>query len=553
MRQTGLFAFPFAALLFIQASTAQPGQYAACGEGGPDVDVERWVDGRFPTGNQPELEQANCVTPPGDEHARQDPTAALTQGGAYAWRQFLYLASKGDDQRYRLMRFGDSESLMPLTGEPPAFEEASRRGLTGGPTGKHGGVHGVQQAASMVPYVDQYGRWLHYSVAVNGDEWRYVAGRSESNRLPLYTSAGYNKKMCAALLNERKAPSAGDDPTTLDPAAVAYVDCVSGMRCLASDFKASGCITVPAENLPVTLPVTSIELKASWRVLETCNLPDSPPNDCVVEDGSEYVTIETSVDPYGPGDLFKEQHVTLGLVGLHILSKTDKQPDWVWATFEHNKNAPDCDTDKPAPPLNMFCLPEPLPLSAWAGQPLDPFTAPAGPLTPEDSLEEHARNDPTNTVNEGTDELLCVGQPNVYINARPRLYEPKRDDHRRAKLNPTAVCRLNRIDAAVRTVNEQIHAKLTSGLNLRNYHLVGVFWFDRNCREDPKCRTLGTQTLSNTTAETYLQKLTCTVCHGMNQSNPAPFNSKYIAAGIADRSFIFQRIRQPGDASSDSN
>ncbi len=32
----------------------------------------------------------------------------------------------------------------------------------------------------------------------------------------------------------------------------------------------------------------------------------------------------------------------MGLVGLHVARKTVSQPGWVWATFEHRANAPDC-------------------------------------------------------------------------------------------------------------------------------------------------------------------------------------------------------------------
>ena len=33
---------------------------------------------------------------------------------------------------------------------------------------------------------------------------------------------------------------------------------------------------------------------------------------------------------------------TMSLVGMHIVRKTVSQPSWVWATFEHHANAPDC-------------------------------------------------------------------------------------------------------------------------------------------------------------------------------------------------------------------
>lgn len=34
--------------------------------------------------------------------------------------------------------------------------------------------------------------------------------------------------------------------------------------------------------------------------------------------------------------------VTLGLVGVHIISATKDHPEFVWATYEHNLNSPDC-------------------------------------------------------------------------------------------------------------------------------------------------------------------------------------------------------------------
>lgn len=39
---------------------------------------------------------------------------------------------------------------------------------------------------------------------------------------------------------------------------------------------------------------------------------------------------------------------TMALVGMHLVRKTVEQPGWVWATFEHVNNAPDCMTPPPA-------------------------------------------------------------------------------------------------------------------------------------------------------------------------------------------------------------
>ncbi len=38
----------------------------------------------------------------------------------------------------------------------------------------------------------------------------------------------------------------------------------------------------------------------------------------------------------------------LALVGMHIAHKTVKQPKWIWSTFEHRRNAPDCTSLPPA-------------------------------------------------------------------------------------------------------------------------------------------------------------------------------------------------------------
>ncbi len=40
---------------------------------------------------------------------------------------------------------------------------------------------------------------------------------------------------------------------------------------------------------------------------------------------------------------------TMAMVGMHVAHKTFNQPVWIWSTFEHNDNAPDCTGPFPAP------------------------------------------------------------------------------------------------------------------------------------------------------------------------------------------------------------
>ena len=45
----------------------------------------------------------------------------------------------------------------------------------------------------------------------------------------------------------------------------------------------------------------------------------------------------------------------MGLVGLHIITRTNSAPQWVWSTFEHVANAPDA----PPPPFAQAATVEP--------------------------------------------------------------------------------------------------------------------------------------------------------------------------------------------------
>jgi MYXO-CTERM domain-containing protein len=40
---------------------------------------------------------------------------------------------------------------------------------------------------------------------------------------------------------------------------------------------------------------------------------------------------------------------TMALVGMHVAHKTFNQPNWIWSTFEHDLNAPDCTGPIPGP------------------------------------------------------------------------------------------------------------------------------------------------------------------------------------------------------------
>lgn len=68
-----------------------------------------------------------------------------------------------------------------------------------------------------------------------------------------------------------------------------------------------------------------VELKTAWQILTPNDDPDTY--------YKQQITLE------GEGDL------TLGLIGFHIVVNTAEHPEFVWATFEHLSNSPNCTVD----------------------------------------------------------------------------------------------------------------------------------------------------------------------------------------------------------------
>ncbi len=88
----------------------------------------------------------------------------------------------------------------------------------------------------------------------------------------------------------------------------------------------------------LAFPSGAVELKTAWKVLTKSE-----------EDGKTFYTTRGYIQPKKGASSC--ELVTLGLVGIHIVSATPQNPEFVWATFEHRNNAPDCTDLKARPPL----------------------------------------------------------------------------------------------------------------------------------------------------------------------------------------------------------
>lgn len=86
-------------------------------------------------------------------------------------------------------------------------------------------------------------------------------------------------------------------------------------------FSKNMCDIDKIKNLQ-NFPGGTTELKTAWKVMGK--------ND----DLSKYITIEAQIGSDKP--------TTLGMIGFHIAAATPDHPEFVWATFEHDVNVPDC-------------------------------------------------------------------------------------------------------------------------------------------------------------------------------------------------------------------
>ena len=76
-------------------------------------------------------------------------------------------------------------------------------------------------------------------------------------------------------------------------------------------------------------PAETTELKTAWRIITNAEKAD-------------YFWMEANVDGVPGTEL-------LGMIGFHVAIATDLHPEFIWATFEHRNNDPDCSNAKAAP------------------------------------------------------------------------------------------------------------------------------------------------------------------------------------------------------------
>lgn len=241
-------------------------------------------------------------------------------------------------------------------------------------------------------------------------------------------------------------------------------------------YSPNECQATQAGFLPNT-----IEIKTSWRVLSS--------ND------PAYYTMTATIAG------FPNNPVTLGLVGFHLVINTQLHPEFVWATFEHVNNAPNC-TNPQAPPaagwsfLSAACA-TCLQQNGVNGCPQCNFNNP--PATPTPPGITGPPSQVCRVYSDGTDPGLVTNGNN----------------------NDT-----NRFN--IDTLNSQIagfFAQLPSNNPMavfKNYTLVSGLWTNGGVPSGGTDVQRGSLEAANTTMETFFQQpnQNCFSCHGYVKDTP---------------------------------
>jgi len=259
----------------------------------------------------------------------------------------------------------------------------------------------------------------------------------------------------------------------------------------------------------------TIEVKTSWKILQQ---PDPT-----------YYTMNATVQfSSGP------QNLLLGLVGFHMAINTALHPEFIWVTFEHKSNDPDC------------LHPQPVPANGWSFTSSAAAQCLASPgysgcgsyqfnqgSSPPSSPTGNTPNQVCRSYRDGTDPVPPAVGPNGNRNA----------------LNLFTIDTLN----AQLVGPDGILSKLPSDSPMAvfaNYKMEGAIWTNGGQASTTFDNQRGSLELANTTMETFVQNVapaTNTNCFGCHTYDPqSPLEVSHIYQGTNAKAAAMKRRAAAG-------
>lgn len=404
----------------------------------------------------PGEEETGCVAP--SEWFRQGGTAEASYATdldpdndcdfyRFAWQTFLFVTDPNRGQDYpRFLDFATPDEVFGDIATPTFPKRRNRGELVLSPRVlKPKGVRDIDtifQAVSGGVVVDKNGRALYYGLHMNDAFVTFL----KKNSL-----------------------------TAADGIAKAPKDLMFEPGCL--EFKSSWCVVGKGQD-------------TSTFITRTARLP------VLVTKGGK-VTVDPTQEP---------RQEKVALVGLHVVGVAKGHPEFIWATFEHIRNAPDLPVDL----LNRE------PFDALPKGVSGVVANEAWTFCPEGALAKDCpiKDAPTIRLSSEADQTLSPVTP-IF-----RYYAFGGDNPR-----------------GVSSLNASVHEKLAKGDVRHNYEMIGAVWLDRPIDRDGKPGTFredkpfgddvlaGATKLSSSTMETFTQitpgEKNCFGCHD-TQSVPVP-------------------------------
>lgn len=265
----------------------------------------------------------------------------------------------------------------------------------------------------------------------------------------------------------------------------------------AALYNATECQATPAGFAPNT-----IEIKTSWRILSK---PDPT-----------YYTMNATVE-FSTG----AQNLLLGLVGFHMVINTALHPEFIWATFEHKANDPDCNN------------PQATPGSGWS------FTSGAAAQCLANGGINNCGSFGFNQGNQAS--TPTGGPPTQTCRTYPDGTDPVPPDvgpnGNRNALNKFTIDTLNDQLVGPKGILTALPPASPMAV-FANYTMQGAIWTNGGVDSTPPNQR-GSLELANTTMETFAQSAppsTNTSCFGCHQFTTAsPLSVSHIYQGTSSK------------------
>jgi len=241
----------------------------------------------------------------------------------------------------------------------------------------------------------------------------------------------------------------------------------------------------------------TMELKSSWIKID----PKYP-------SAKHYLTLKADIPKYEKdgdqkwtwdGTSF-EKNVTMALVGFHVAGSTIDHPEMVWATFEHQYNAPDKNyefidsEDDTVSQINFMD---------------------DGYLTSEQARLPWVFFDSNSRYNQANDPRMSANSSGTITAETDKTIGPGNTVRTHPWGQTDNIPDLAN-NSSLLSINKKVRELLKEGDIRNKYMLIGSTWTNGTIPGIPRgpvATIEGSQVLANTTMETYFQKDNCFSCH----------------------------------------